>query len=183
MRLEEAKEWLIKQLLGGSRVVTDIEAAGKAVGLGRGTLLRARKELRLQCFRKGWGGPWHIALTATDRDGFADAVVAADLMIALRKRGPVKGWSLPRVVAWVSEHLLDRAEVLSAVDVPSGECLALLMWAKDHQDDFREMYDSKRMAIRGELDGKAENRRKEGYSVGSGKESISRLLAGRELGQ
>jgi hypothetical protein len=97
-----------------------------------------------------WGDVDRTILKETARGFHADR--AEDLLKYLRKREGARSYSLTEIVEWVAEHLLDPLDSLEGDGIPNGEALSMLVWAKQHQSDFRSMYDNKRMPNKAQLE-------------------------------
>ncbi len=73
---------------------------------------------------------------------------------------------------------MDRIAALDPDDVPNGEAISQLLWAKTHEDEFRQMYDAKRMPSRGIVDDafQINKSKKKKTSKSTGSEAVEQLL-------
>lgn len=178
MRYVQVGEWLVEQLLNGPRLVREIEAAAAAININESALKRARRELGIKCWRDS-NTPesrWWITLPNEVRQLKCPSEVVADLMEGIRARRDDRGCNLAEVVAWVSEHLRDELGMLDAKDVPNGRALAMLIWAKANERDFRTLYEAKLLSSRHQAGHSALKPRAKLKSGPVTDEAIQRLL-------
>jgi hypothetical protein len=95
------------------------------------------------------------------------------LLTSLRGREAQPVVSQTETVAWVAEYLKDRIGTLEPDEIPNGAALSMLLWAKQNETEFRQMYDAKRMERPEALSTKKGSRR---GPVGGAKQDIDRLL-------
>lgn len=158
MKTDDAVAWLRNAL--GDRVVTvlDLQLAAKEAGIGKQRLKLSRSILHVEAFRKERYGPYFVCLPGVEHDGeynpedhprpLTERQQAAALLAGWRaaKNGSVG--SAPALfdqVEWVGEWLLTPIDEIPLDSIPCGGAMSLLCWSRKNENDFRQLYDCKRM--------------------------------------
>jgi len=163
MRLPETCDWLRAALCDQVRLVAEVKQAARCAGIGTNTLKNARALCRVESFRHRNIGPYYMSLPGVPHGdemtpagqlgpiGKSDNAIAGELAMSWRDShgGGVGGGSaapgLYAQVEWVAERLLIPMREILAEEIPCCSALSLLLWAKNNENDFRQMYDAKRM--------------------------------------
>lgn len=180
MLLVREIDWLRAKLADGQVEAGKLFEDARAAGFEIDRIKRAKSVLGISGSPAGMGKPWMWRLPSEEdilkptKDVWPNSKRMALWLLGQWKKLPIsKNFAAPGVfdqVSWVSERLLLPVHDIAPDELIGAGALSLLLWAKQKEDDFRQMYDCKRMervAARPAVKAKARS---------AGQETVSRLM-------
>lgn len=155
MRLVGEIKWLEAYLSDGPKLAEEVFSAARAAGMDENRLKRAKSALGINGRPDGFGKPWVWRLPTEEellepaRNSWPNSKMMAWWLLSQWKKGlGGREFHPPGVydqVAWVSERLLMPLHAIAPEELIGAGALSLLLWAREKEDDFRQMYDCKRL--------------------------------------